>query len=227
MMIKKLRFNDPDKSKFFCSDLHVFHNPNWENPLWKMRGYNSVEEMNRDIIDKINAKVGADDVLFHLGDLALNSTAEKTKSFLSQIVCQNIYHLFGNHHGSDYSIYKEEVYNQYGLTDKEVYPLRYKNLVFLGRSAEVVVDHQLIYLSHYPMFSWNKSHKELDKGGSISLSGHEHYHVFEHTAANKKGKRALDVGWEGKNDIYSFEEIMKIMKEKKVTQNGHHKSNTD
>jgi len=208
-MNKLLKFNSRNKKIFFTSDFHAFHNPNWDVPLWKMRGYNSMEEMNRDIITKTNAQVGPDDILFNLGDFALNSSQEQVENFLSQITCQNIYYLWGNHESSTQKIYKKTVKEfldeelcigsvpACGEWDLEIYPIRYKNIIFCGNYLECEIDKKRVVMSHFPFRVHNKSHH-----GSIHLNGHSHYSDKKRHVESTMGK-SLDVGWDGKCDIYS------------------------
>ena len=58
---------------FVTSDLHFGHDREF---VWKVRGYNSVEDMNEQQITKWNSVVGIDDDVYVLGDLMLgNNTA--------------------------------------------------------------------------------------------------------------------------------------------------------
>lgn len=53
---------------FLISDTHFFH----KNIIkYCDRGFNSVEEMNKTLIDKWNSKVNKEDIVIHLGDFAL------------------------------------------------------------------------------------------------------------------------------------------------------------
>jgi calcineurin-like phosphoesterase family protein len=214
-MNKKLKFNTQQQGVFFSSDFHAFHNPSWPVPIWKMRGYESWQEMNEDILDKVNARVKPNDILFFLGDFALNSTPEQVEEFLSQIKCNNIHKIFGNHCSSTIRIYDREIMATFGQKI-EVYPFKYKNLVFCGNHLEVSINKQHIILSHFPFRVFNRSHH-----GSWALSGHSHYSDKERRADYPIGK-TLDVGWDGKNDIYSFEEIKEIMDKKSIHQVDHH-----
>lgn len=234
-MIKTLKFNTKDQNVWFVSDLHYNHSPKWPVPIWKQRGFNSVEESNVYTISKINEFVNHNDILFSLGDLTLNCEEEKFESFINQINCRNIYCLFGNHPNPMATIYKRECLNyfrkitnnphsleEYQLyKDLEIYPFRYKNLIFIGNTAQIIVDNQLINLSHFPYRIFDKMGKN-----AWGLSGHSHG-TDKDRLPNSKNQKALDLSW----DIYlkplSFKDIQKIMQYKEFIQLDHHNQKTN
>ena len=96
-MIKTLKFNDTDNSKLFLTGcLHLNHNPKWENPIWKMRGYNSADEMTIGIIRQINEICLSTDYLMVLGDFCLNTSEEQFYSLVNRIN-PKLYFIRGNH----------------------------------------------------------------------------------------------------------------------------------
>ena len=54
---------------FLTSDTHFCHIKDF---LWKPRGFKSVEEMNEEIVERWNEIVRPDDIIYNLGDIALN-----------------------------------------------------------------------------------------------------------------------------------------------------------
>jgi len=215
-MNKLLKFKQTDDQKvYFVSDTHYNHNPKWPVPLWAQRGYNSVEEMNEDEITQINAIVRPNDILFHLGDITLNCTEEQFEAFIARLNCKNIYLLWGNHNAPTWQIYKREIASKY-MDDIEVYPLRYKNVIFLGNYQEITVDGQYMILGHYPISVFNYM-----KDGAWHLCGHSHYNFDPSTAENKTSK-ILDVGWEGLKRPYNMDEIRGIMNSKGIVAVDHH-----
>jgi len=215
-MNKLLKFKQTDDQKvYFVSDTHYNHNPKWPVPLWAQRGYNSVEEMNEDEITQINAIVRPNDILFHLGDITLNCNEEQFETFIARLNCQNIYLFWGNHNAPVWTIYKREIASKY-MDDIEVYPLRYKNVIFLGNYQEITVDGQYMILGHYPISVFNYM-----KDGAWHLCGHSHYNFDPSTAENKTSK-ILDVGWEGLKRPYNMDEIRGIMNSKGIVAVDHH-----
>lgn len=215
-MLQTLKLSTKTQNIFFTSDFHYNHDPRWPTPIWKMRGHNSVGESNEFIIKAVNDTVGRHDILFHLGDLTLNCTEEQLNGFIDRLNCRTIYCLYGNHVSPSNYIYKQELAKLNLAPDQEVYPLRYKNLVFCPNYMEIVVNGQFIVLCHYPLMSWNKkSHN------SLALVGHEHSQIKEINKDSKNNK-ILDVGWDGFKKPLSFQEIMYIMSQKQNVGAGHH-----
>lgn len=227
-MNKILKFNTRNQNIFFVSDFHAYHDPKWPIPLWELRGYESMEEMNEDIIEKVNARVGENDILWNLGDGFLNANEEMVNAFLDRINCQNIYYLFGNHENPLYRIYKREVQRFIkeemvasslpvnGNWDVEIYPLRYKNVVFYGNYQEISVNKKHVILSHFAFRIFRGNQHNF-----YALSGHSHNSDVTRRADHPNGL-TLDVGWDGKNDVYSWDEICEIMSHKTREILDHH-----
>ena len=79
-------------SVFFTSDLHLDHT----NCAVKHRGFNSVEEHNDFIIDRINSVVSKRDKLFIAGDIGHN-TSVKALRYFDRLNCGNLHLIMGNH----------------------------------------------------------------------------------------------------------------------------------
>ncbi len=215
-MHQVLKLKTADQNVWWTSDLHWNHSPKWEVPLHKKRGFDSVEEMNRAIINSINDNVAQNDILFHAGDLTLNCEENQFNYFLDSLVCQNIYTLFGNHPNPGYKIYTREVIAKYG-EDIHVFPFRYKNLIFIGDYKEIMVDNQLIILNHYPLLSWNAQSSR----SSWMVCGHEHGEIKE-LLPDYPDKKILDVGWDVFQRPINFQELKRIMDKKQIFSAGHH-----
>jgi len=211
----------PELKVWFTSDLHLNHEgPKGATPLWESRGYNSPKHMSQCIVNAINEHVRRDDILFNLGDLCLNCSVEAFDSYLDQIVCRTVYCMMGNHSNPHYKLVyrrlvKELLGDKYHLSI-EIFPLRYKNLVYINHLQEIVVNGQLIVLCHYPLYSWNHMGKN-----TWMLSGHEHSQVPNHLPSGKDGK-ILDCSWDFFKRPVSFNEIKTIMDAKAVRSVGHH-----
>jgi calcineurin-like phosphoesterase family protein len=202
---------------FFSGDWHYNH---LQPFIWEARGYKSVQEHNESLVREINNVVAPEDILFNLGDLCLNASIEQFEELISAVKCQTIYLLWGNHPNKHYkNIYKPMVKSILGdrFSDlNEIYPLRYKNVVYLGHYAEICVNGQMIILSHYPFSIWNEMNHS-----SWCLTGHSHYHFAPSTAEDSTSK-ILDVGWDGHKKPWSFDEIKEVMATKKVPVVDHH-----
>jgi calcineurin-like phosphoesterase family protein len=131
-------------SVFFTSDTHFNH----ANIIkYCNRPFKDVDEMNEALIKKWNAKVGPNDLVYHLGDFGFG-TPEQVLRIKKRLNGQ-IYLLRGNHEKSALAIANEFVWV------KDVFELK--------------VESQTYWLSHYAHRVWNKSHH-----GVYHLYGHSH-----------------------------------------------------
>lgn len=210
-----------DLTVWFTTDLHLNHQgPRSCTPLWESRGYKNPSDMTEQIIKIINDFVKPKDILFNLGDLFLNSTLEQVENILSQIACQTMYCMFGNHPNPHYNgiyvpLVKELLGDKY-LPGMEVFPLRYKNLVYLNNFQEINVNGQRITLCHYALQVWNHSGT-----GSWALVGHSHGSLPTILPDSKCGK-ILDVGFDIFKKPISFKEVKAIMDKKPLLTVDHH-----
>lgn len=206
-----------DSKVYFLSDPHLGHNKEF---VYGSRGFSSFEEHDLGVIESINATVRPTDKLFMLGDFCLNTTLEKFNWYLDQIKCQNIYALFGNHNNPhEMKIYTPLVKQVLGDKYEEgsqVYPLRYKNMIFMGHYLEAILGGQYVVLAHYPYSIWNEQ-----QHGAWMLCGHSHYNFPQTKADNLYGK-ILDVGWDGHKKPWSLEEIANVMNGKRFISQDHH-----
>jgi calcineurin-like phosphoesterase family protein len=214
--IEKYKWEDREKL-FFSSDWHIFHNPSWPIPIWKMRGYESAEDAAFKIQKMINSTVPEDGVLYFLGDLALNATDGQVIGWLNGIKCRNIKMLWGNHESNTYRIYKQEMLRQFGRDDIEVYPLTMGNVTFVGNHVEIQVGKKNIIMNHFPFKIWNGGNRN-----TWHLNGHSHLSDKERHPEHPLGK-TLDTGIDcGK--IWSFNEIEDVMSTKSIHILDHHDS---
>lgn len=137
---------------YFTSDWHFNHDKDF---IWKKRGYNSVEEMNDDLINKICSTLDEGDELWVLGDLVMGDI-DKAAAVLSRIP-YSVHFLVGNHD----TLRRVNLYDSLGWVNHE-------------RAIQVTDGNWDFYLSHYPTVTMNyddvKKHHPL-----INLHGHTHY----------------------------------------------------
>jgi len=206
---------------FFSSDWHIFHNPSWISPIWKMRGYDSLFDSVRKIQEKINERVDENSILYVLGDLFLDASDEQCLEWLKGLQCKDIRKIFGNHTSNMYRLYKQEVKKQYGLEDMEIYPIKMGNITFLGNHQEIQIGKKHIVLNHFPLRTHNHaSHL------SWNLGGHEHGNDPERLPKYPLGK-TLDVSWDVKLDVWSYNEIEDVMSTKEILVVDHHSNGTN
>lgn len=106
----------------------------------------SVDLMDQTILDNINSVVKPDDNLWHLGDFCF-ADYNTARRYRERIDCKNVFLIRGNHDKDFVRGLFTEVHEQLAIT----------------------VGYQRLFLNHYPMLSWNHSHK-----GVWMLHGHVH-----------------------------------------------------
>jgi calcineurin-like phosphoesterase family protein len=160
-------------------------------PTDHTRNFQDLDEMDSVIVNNINSKVGPNDTLIHLGDVAFGGF-EKIGEFLNRLVCKNIHLVLGNH-------------DQHITKNKEDIRSRFLSV---SNYLEVEIGGVEFVLSHYPLCSWNKLGK-----GSIHLHGHVHL-----SAKDKWGNgKRLDVGIDGNNmHPYKLSEIVHMMDRREI-----------
>ena len=186
--------------KNICRGVTNWRTPEGEVPINSTRDFSTIEQMNSAIVDRINSKVGQEDTLIMLGDIAFGGF-ENIGIFLDRLVCKNIYLILGNH---DHHIKNDRGYIK-------------ERFISVRDYVELNIDGVDFVLCHYPLASWHGLNK-----GVIHLHGHVHL-----SAQNKwcNGKK-LDVGVDGNNLYpYSITEIVHMMDKREVgsdISNDHH-----
>ena len=187
---------------FITSDCHFSHKnicrgvTGWRTtdgkiPISSTRDFPTLDLMNDTIVNNINSKVGQDDTLIMLGDIAFGGF-ENITIFLDRLICKNIHLVLGNH---DHHISN----NRGGIQDMFLSVQNY---------LEANINGENFVMTHYPFESWNGLNK-----GVIHLHGHVHL-----PASRKWGNgKRLDVGVDGNNLFpYSLTEIVHMMDRREV-----------
>ena len=139
---------------WFTSDLHF-----WHKNICKYCGrpYETVEEMNADIVNNWKQLVKDDDTVFVLGDLGFCGI-EKLRAEIEQLPGQ-IYVIQGNHDSNkNLAKLKEE-----GLI-KDYCKIQYITII-----GDEECPEQDLTLCHFPMIDWYNKEK-----GSWMVHGHQH-----------------------------------------------------
>lgn len=219
--------------KFFISDTHYGHGniAGKNTSMWKdgYRHYNSIVEMNQDLVKSINKTVAEDDELFHLGDWSFGGI-ENIWNFRKQLRCKNIHLILGNHdHHIEDNKALPNVYRDVSKTLRDdFHAIISHGTVFakelftsVSHYKEVVINGKHLILSHYGHRVWHGSHK-----GWIHLYGHSHDSLPPY------GK-SMDVGVDtairmlGEPRPFSYEEIMDFMKKQPLEFPDHHDLTTN
>ena len=104
--------------------------------------------MDQAILDRLNASVKTNDILYFLGDFCMGNPA-RVVAYRRRIRCQKIFAVPGNH-------------------DKKARKLK-EEFSWLDNLAEVSIHGHPIVLCHYALRVWNRSNR-----GSWHLYGHSH-----------------------------------------------------
>jgi len=132
---------------YFTSDLHLFHG-NILNYCAETRPYQSAEEMNASIINKINSTCSASDELYILGDIGVGNST-KLRKLIPEIKARKF--LIRGNHDHFSKAQEEELF-------EKVWDYR------VVHSAK-----NRIVCCHYPIERWDRA-----QYGVIHLHGHCH-----------------------------------------------------
>ena len=186
--------NLPADKVWFTSDPHFLH----ANIIkYCNRPFISTDEMNYKIIRNWNSVVKKDDIIFCLGDFALGRETDCTE-ILKQLNGHKVL-IKGNHEKTVMS----KAYNR-DLFEGGIYEL----LEISVDDEEVSDSFQPIVLCHYPMITWNRSHR-----GAWQLFGHVHGTLDNNPALSSN---QIDVGV----DSHNFEPISYQRVKEIITQNN-------
>lgn len=148
--------------KYFISDTHFFHENLLGDNDFAPRLFESVEEMNQQMVNAWNAVVNEKDTVYHLGDVAMHPQYEQGFSDVYKILVQlkgKIVFIKGNHDSRTFFKYLEK--HDPGTEKGE------PKFEFQDVGAIVKFNHHQYYLTHYPML--------LGKTVNIrNLHGHIH-----------------------------------------------------
>lgn len=182
---------------FFTADTHFSH----ANIIkYCKRPFNSVTEMDNKLVDNWNAKVGPDDLVYHLGDFCFNPKPEQYFYRLNG----KIRLIRGNHDRDTDNAYDSVI--KLGLEEK---------YLSIEDVRCVRIEGQEIWLSHYAHRVWPKSHR-----GTWHLYGHSHG-----TLPDDPNALSFDCGVDCHNfSPLSFNEVKAIMSKKTFKAVDHHGS---
>ncbi len=200
---------------WFWSDLHLGHRcDRWEIPLWKNRGFDSVEEHDDCLRTRWNNNVKNNSIVFHLGDIMFGGSGEQRLiNTFENLNFKELYLMGGNHHAGYKQLFEKSI-NDNGVHYSQ---FEEKKVYFVPNYFEIMVCGQPVVLSHYAIVSWNGQGK-----GSWMIHGHSHGSLYK----SELGKllyqaKILDVGVENCNNPISFSEIRSKFKKTNLTFDHH------
>lgn len=145
---------------FFTSDTHFYH----KNILkYCNRPFDSLEEMNEQLISNWNSVVSKDSTIFHLGDFAFCGIT-KLREIASRLN-GNIVLIKGNH---DFQFKTKQLEEVFGEVFQQLY---------------ISIDNVKIYLNHFPYLCF---HGMYDNEKCVQLHGHVHSSLNSDSLENKR-----------------------------------------
>ena len=219
LFYKPVKITSTDHDVLFWGCMHYGHDPKWDVPIWKSRGYNSSFEHDEGLIMNWNKKANASTIGFLLGDTIFGHMAdERLISLFRRLDFKELYVLPGNHQAG-YKQLIERVQDNIILISAS----EYKQVHFVPNYLETVVNGQAIILNHYAQATWNGQHK-----GAWQLHSHSHGNLYKSELGKLLYKaKTMDVGVEICPEPISFAELRaKFRKYDEVTFD-HHKPDTD
>lgn len=154
---------------FFWSDTHFNHKcEHWRLPLWKARGFSSVEDHNEGLITRWNNTCSTNSVVFHLGDFIFGyNSIEQFKAIINRLIFKELFIMPGNHTSGWKQVFEEQKGMFWRVNSQKV-------VNFVPNYLEAVFNQQLVVMSHYPILSFNGQSK-----GSFCLYGHVHGNLHQ------------------------------------------------
>ena len=146
---------------YVISDLHFNHDKDF---IYESRGFNSIQEHDIALVNRMNSIVQEDDELYILGDICMGM-ADKSIDRFKLINCRNIHIILGNHDSNS----KIEL-----LSSLE-------NVVEVCAAKYLKDKKWTFYLSHFPTMTCNHDDDEKSLRDHLwNLSGHTHNkNIFE------------------------------------------------
>jgi calcineurin-like phosphoesterase family protein len=176
---------------WFTSDTHFCH----DNIIkYCNRPFSDVDQMNEALIDNWNGCVQPGDNIYHLGDFGTYKDLSSIEKIIKRLN-GNKFLVAGNH---DYS----KFINQCGKYFKKISDI--DSIKIKDTTATNGV--QIVFLSHYGMRVWDKSHF-----GSWCLFGHSHNRLPPHGLSVDVGVDSTYITGKAEYRPFSYKEIRTFM----------------
>jgi calcineurin-like phosphoesterase family protein len=211
---KPVKITSTDHNVLFWGCMHYGHDPKWDIPLWKTRGYNSSAEHDEGLIQNWNSKANKNTIGFLLGDTIFGHMAdERLLKLFNRLNFKELFILPGNHQAGYKQILDSLHENVLNVDGHE------KLIHFVPNYLEAVVNGQAIVMCHYPILSWNGSGK-----GAYHLFAHVHNNLNRSELGRMYLKTGLnyEVSVENCPSPITFGELRAEMRKKVQSAPDHH-----
>lgn len=133
--------------QFVTADTHFFHASLLGMDKFAPRPFPDVQTMNQTIVDNWNKRVGENDIVYHLGDIALYFTKPPRKAYAAvesilRSLNGRLVLVKGNHDSR--ALFKYLSAHNYDINGQPKYE-------FHDVGVLLKYDHRQYYLTHYPM----------------------------------------------------------------------------
>lgn len=182
---------------WFTSDPHLGHDKDF---VYAARGFETVEEMNAEIVRRWNERVYPDDDVYVLGDLTLGDIEEGIRLIAK---LNGYLHIMRGNHDTDKKV---ERY----LELPNVVEVKYADVLKYGKAV--------FWMSHYPTITTNYDDDKPWAKHVVCLFGHTHQ---EFPFFSGKNPYMYNVGMDAHNCTpISIEEIIADIRKKKEELNN-------
>lgn len=215
-----VHIREKDSDILFWCCMHNGHDPKWEIPIWKRRGYESAQAHTNGTLEAWNRKANNNTVGFLLGDNIFNEGAElRLLNLFNDMKFRKLYIMPGNHYAG-----WRQVFNKLDKNTNELVLSPNKRVIFVPNYLDAIINGQSIVMSHYPILSWNGM-----GGGSWMLFGHVHGSLSESELGRmylEQAGKTLEVSVEVAPEPLTFGEIRIKMDKKERGKVDHHGKDT-
>lgn len=217
--MNKIKHNDTEDSRLFVTGcLHLNHDPKWDIPIWRTRGYDSAVAMTDGIIGMINAICHREnDILLVLGDFCLNTSKDMFYDTISRIN-PKMWFLCGNHNNPWARLYKDASMKQFGCIAAHWsdIPEFGGKISYVGNYTELIWNREFFVCFHYPIAVWDKM-----GNGAKALVSHSHGN-YGPSLPHDTTEKQLDCGWDVWGVPLAFDGVMNTMNKKQIPKKDHH-----
>jgi len=217
LFYKPLKINAREDDILFWGCIHMHHNPiHWEIPLWRQRGFESVEEHDWTLIENWNSRANKNTIGFLLGDTMFGKGgSEKFKKLLNSLTFNTLYICGGNHTAGFSSLLNE--------IDGNIYIFSKKTVVFCPNYFEAFINGKSVCLGHYPVLSFNGQSR-----GSYMLFAHVHNNLSKSEIGRLylEKARCFEVSVDANKFPVTFKEIKNKLDNKNIISFDGHTSDT-
>lgn len=184
----RLSFNSAKYRRIlFGSDFHYDHQRDF---VYEPRGFKTPQEHSA-FLEKEVQSLHPEDLVFLLGDQALNSTPDRVRDLMEMFPCET-YIINGNHNAGIKQLY-DAALSRIGIPKGiEYHPIKIAtNVTHLGEAFELDIDRNRFYCRHFAALIWDECNKGRDH-----LCGHSHGQFTELNPGKSGLGKILDVGVE-------------------------------